>query len=56
MDGDGGENEAQIHMENVNYLEYQEDREEFHPNKEYQNIQQPVKVELGTLEEGPTSI
>ena len=56
VDGDGDENEAPIKIENVNYLDYQEDHEEFHPNKEDQIIQQPVKVELGTLEKGPASI
>ena len=55
-DGDGDENKAPINIENVNYLDYQEDHEEFHPNKEDQIIQQPVKVELGTLEKGPASI
>ena len=55
-DGDGDENKAPINIENVNYLDYQEDQEEFHPDQEDQNIQQPVKVELDTSEEGPTRI
>ena len=49
-DGDGDENKAPINIENVNYLDYQEDQEEFHPDQEDQNIQQPVKVELDTSE------
>ena len=56
VDGDGDENEAPINIENENHLDYQEDQEEFHPNQEDQTIQQPVKVELDTLEEGHTSI
>ena len=47
VDGDGDENEAPINNENENHLDYQE---EFHPNQEDQTIQQPVKVELDTLE------
>ena len=56
LDGDGDENEAPINIENGNHIDYQEDQEEFHPNQEDQTIQQPVKVELDTLEEGHTSI
>ena len=50
VDGDGDENEAPINIENENNLNYQEDQEEFHTNQEDQTIQQPVKVELDTLE------
>ena len=39
-----------INIENENYLDYQEDQEEFHPDQKDQNIQQPVKVEFDTLE------
>ena len=47
VDGDGDENEAPINIENEDHLNYQE---EFHTNQEDQTIQQPVKVELDTLE------
>ena len=55
-DGDGDENEAPINIENESHLDYQDDQEEFHTNQEDQTIQQPVKIELDTLEEGHTSI
>ena len=57
VDGDGDENEAPLKIENENDLDYQEDKEEFHPVQEYQTIiKQPVKVELGPLEARPTII
>ena len=56
VDGDGDENEAPINIENENHLDYQEYQEEFHTNQEDQTIQQSVKFELDTLEEGPISI
>ena len=53
VDEDGDENEAPINIENENRLDYQQ---ELYLNQEDQTIQQPVKVELDTLEEGHTSI
>ena len=43
VDKGGDENETPLKTETKNYLDYQEDQEEFHPKKEYQTIQQPVK-------------
>ena len=45
-----------IKNRNKNDLDYQEDKEEVYPEQEYQITQQPVKVELDPLEEGPTRI
>ena len=53
VDEDGDENEAPINIENENRLDYQQ---ELYLNQEDQTIQQPVKVELDTLEEGHNSI
>ena len=56
VDGDGDENESPPKIKNKNDLNYQEDKEDFPTKKEDQTIQQPVKVKMDTLEEGPTII
>ena len=57
VDGDGDENESPLKKLNENEFDYQEDQEEVHPDQEDQNIiQQPIKLELETSEEGPIII
>ena len=57
MDGDGGKNEAPLKIENENYIDYQDDQDEVHPDQEDQTIiQQPIKLELEPLEEGSNRI
>ena len=52
----GDENEVPLQIENENYLDFQEDQGEVHPKQEVKNIQQPAKVELKPLQEGPTKL
>ena len=47
---DRDENEAQLQIQNKNDPNYQEDQEKVRTEQEEQTIQQPIKVELESLE------